>query len=51
MRQAMYILARIVRDFDIGLVPGFDYSDEFMGVLSSKHPYRFVVRTREATVV
>jgi cytochrome P450 len=51
MRQAMYILARIVGAFDVELVPGFDYADEFMGVLSSKHPYRFALRARETVAV
>jgi cytochrome P450 len=43
LRQAMYVLARIVLAYDIRPVEGFDYSDRFVGVLSSKHHYRFRV--------
>lgn len=48
MRQAMYLLARITVAFDIRLLEGYDYRDEFMGVLSSANPFRFRVCPAES---
>ena len=46
MRQAMYIVARIVRAYEVELVDGLDYGDRFLGVLSSVNRYRFVLHPR-----